>query len=79
MGGQGVSEYEREALILSSSPGDPLGTFPSLGKYLAPQGETLLAPLQEYRAEKERRGHTPGWLLSAFGRFTFSPRPTGFF
>ena len=35
MGGQGVSEYEREALILSSSPGDPLGTFPSLGKYLA--------------------------------------------
>ena len=23
------------------------------------------------------RGHTPGWLLSAFGRFTFSPRPTG--
>ena len=50
-----------------------------MGKYLAPQGETLLAPLQEYRAEKERRGHTPGWLLSAFGRFTFSPRSTGFF
>ena len=25
-----------------------------------------------------RRGHTPGWLLSAFGRFTFSPSPTGF-
>ena len=23
-----------------------------------------------------REGHTPGWLLSAFGRFTFSPRPT---
>ena len=23
------------------------------------------------------RGHTPGWLLSAFVRFTFSPRPTG--
>ena len=22
------------------------------------------------------RGHTPGWLLSAFGRFTFSPSPT---
>ena len=58
----------------------PLGTFPSLGKYLAPQGKTLLAPLQEYRAEKERRGHTPGWLLSAFGGFfTFSPRSTWFF
>ena len=57
-----------------------IGYFPIvLGKYLAPQGETLLAPLQEYRAEKERRGHTPGWLLSAFGRFTFSPRPTVFF
>ena len=25
-----------------------------------------------------RRGHTPGWLLSAFGRFTFGPSPTGF-
>ena len=25
-----------------------------------------------------REGHTPGWLLSAFGRFTFSPSPTGF-
>ena len=25
----------------AASPGDPLGTFPSLGKYLAPQGETL--------------------------------------
>ena len=23
-----------------------------------------------------REGHTPGWLLSAFGRFTFSPSPT---
>ena len=23
-------------------------------------------------------GHTPGWLLSAFGRFTFSPSPTVF-
>ena len=22
-----------------------------------------------------REGHTPGWLLSAFGRFTFSPSP----
>ena len=25
-----------------------------------------------------REGHTPGWLLSAFGRFTFSPLPYGF-
>ena len=25
-----------------------------------------------------REGHTPGWLLSAFGRFTFSPSPTSF-
>ena len=25
-----------------------------------------------------REGHTPGWLLSSFGRFTFSPSPTGF-
>ena len=28
--------------------------------------------------ENGGRGHTPGWLLSAFGRFTFSPSPTGF-
>ena len=28
--------------------------------------------------EIRREGHTPGWLLSAFGRFTFSPSPTGF-
>ena len=25
-----------------------------------------------------REGHTPGWLLSAFGRFTFGPSPTVF-
>ena len=28
--------------------------------------------------ENGGRGHTPGWLLSAFGRFTFSPSPTVF-
>ena len=31
------------------------------------RGRTLAGP---------REGHTPGWLLSAFGRFTFSPSPT---
>ena len=33
------------------------------------RGRTLAGP---------REGRTPGWLLSAFGRFTFSPSPTGF-
>ena len=33
------------------------------------RGRTLAGP---------REGHTPGWLLSAFGRFTFSPSPTVF-
>ena len=30
------------------------------------------------RGLARREGHTPGWLLSAFGRFTFSPSPTDF-
>ena len=31
----------------------------------------------EQSLQIQRRGHIPGWLLSAFGRFTFSSRPTG--
>ena len=56
-GGPGVSRHWRTKFASAASPGDPqgelprrgkrrwpgpLGTFPSLGKYLAPQGETLL-------------------------------------
>ena len=33
------------------------------------RGRTLAGP---------REGHTPGWLLSAFGQFIFRPSPTGF-
>ena len=33
-------------------------------------------PTEGAKTKWGRRGHTPGWLLSAFGRFTFSPRPT---
>ena len=55
--GPGVSRHWRTKFASAASPGDPqgelprrgkrrwpgpLGTFPSLGKYLAPQGETLL-------------------------------------
>ena len=54
-GGPGVSRHWRTKFASAASPGDPqgelprrgkrrwpgpLGTFPSLGKYLAPQGET---------------------------------------
>ena len=35
-------------------------------------------PRPARRILERREGHTPGWLLSAFGRFTFSPSPTGF-
>ena len=41
----------------------------------------LIAVLSFRRGRSQtgpREGHTPGWLLSAFGRFTFSPSPTGF-
>ena len=31
----------------------------------------------EQSLQIQRWGHIPGWLLSAFGRFTFSSRPTG--
>ena len=37
------------------------------------------APYKRSRSRSQtgpREGHTPGWLLSAFGRFTFSPSPT---
>ena len=40
-GGPGVSGPMGTKCPSAASPGDPLGTFPSLGKYLAPQGETL--------------------------------------
>ena len=38
--GLGKGNYEHKVLI-GAVPSDPLGTFPSLGKHLAPQGETL--------------------------------------
>ena len=68
----------------SSAPVCALGHLP-------PQGEGLRAgedtrPYGIYRncpffcrgrsQTGPREGHTPGWLLSAFGRFTFSPSPT---
>ena len=34
-GGPGVSRHWRTKFASAASPGDPLGTFPSLGKYLA--------------------------------------------
>ena len=41
------------------------------------RGRTLAGPpVNGLLSELRRRGHTPGWLLSAFGRFTFSPSPT---
>ena len=46
-GGPGVSGPMGTKCPSAASPGDPLGTFPSLGKYLAPQGETL-----QHRAAK---------------------------
>ena len=40
------------------------------------RGRTLAGPpVNGLLSELRRRGHTPGWLLSAFGRFTFSPSP----
>ena len=38
-------------------------------------GRTLADPLRDGNL-RGREGHTPGWLLSAFGRFTFSLSPT---
>ena len=40
----------------AASPGDPLGTFPSLGKYLAPQGETLQKRAAKSPAENYQDG-----------------------
>ena len=45
-GGPGVSRHWRTKCASAASPGDPLGTFPSLGKYLAPQGETFLQQMK---------------------------------
>ena len=39
--GPGCATWSTGTVLLGANPGDPLGTFPSLGKYLAPQGETL--------------------------------------
>ena len=41
MGVLGGGRIWTQSVHPEPSPGDPLGTFPSLGKYLAPQGETL--------------------------------------
>ena len=38
--------------------------------------ETFLSFRRGRSQTGPREGHTPGWLLSAFGRFTFSPSPT---
>ena len=49
-----------------------LGPAPTAGK------ETVIPFCRGRSQTGPREGHTPGWLLSAFGRFTFSPSPTGF-
>ena len=41
------------------------------------RGRTLAGPLRDENL-RGWEGHTPGWLLSAFGRFAFSPSPTKF-
>ena len=41
-GGPGVRRIWTQSVHPEPSPGDPLVSFPSLGKKLAPQGETLL-------------------------------------
>ena len=41
------------------------------------RGRTLAGPLKDGSLQG-REGHTSGWLLSAFGRFAFSPSPTKF-
>ena len=38
--------------------------------------ETYLSFRRDRSQTGSLEGHTPGWLLSAFGRFTFSPSPT---
>ena len=61
-GGPGVSRHWRTKFASAASPGDPLGTFPSLGKYLAPQGETLLQQtkgLYHCPLIRPLRGHLP--------------------
>ena len=56
----------------------------AFARHLPPKWKTfgrLIAVLSFRRGRSQtgpREGHTPGWLLSAFGRFTFSPSPTVF-
>ena len=76
--GTGGKRSYGHAVPVGRVPRRSFGYFPIAGKVPRPAGRNPARSLQEYRAEKERRGHTPGWLLSAFGRFTFSPSPTGF-
>ena len=60
-GGPGVRIWTR-SVHPEPSPGDPLGTFPSLGKYLAPQGETFLQQtkgLYHCPLIRPLRGHLP--------------------
>ena len=56
-GGPGVSGPMGTKCPSAASPGDPLVSFPSLGKKLAPQGETLSASLERNR--KEAAGQAP--------------------
>ena len=61
-GGPGVRRIWTRSVHPEPSPGDPLGTFPSLGKYLAPQGETLLQQtkgLYHCPLIRPLRGHLP--------------------
>ena len=59
--------------------GSPLQKYKSLSGERRRGRSQTGPPVNGLRSELRRRGHTPGWLLSAFGRFTFSPRPTVFF
>ena len=67
----------------SSAPVCALGHLPPRGKACgrvrtpAPTAYTKAVLFCRGRSQTgPREGHTPGWLLSAFGRFTFSPSPT---
>ena len=60
-GGPGVSGPMGTKCPSAASPGDPLVTFPSLGKSLAPQGETLQSGAPSRRAlQKEPKPNRGG-------------------
>ena len=55
----------------SPYPFCPFGTFPPERGNRPPDRGS-----RPFTRGPGQEGHTPGWLLSAFGRFTFSPSPT---